>query len=216
MSHSGQELTARLYSLVHSLERFGPMPGWSNVPADGVYFFFERGETVPLDGRSVERIVCVGTHRADGGLKRRLRDHFSGSRRTSAFRRHLGLALLALDGAGSARTVAWLTGASGEVVDLEARVDDLLRERFTFRAIPIRTMTERLAVEQGLIALLARSPLGTPSQTWLGHHAVSAAVRGSGLWNVNHINGGAIDEERLARIVALSQPLGEARSVPSS
>ncbi len=35
MSDSGKELTATLYSLVHSLERFGPVPGWSNVPSDG-------------------------------------------------------------------------------------------------------------------------------------------------------------------------------------
>ena len=100
MSDSGKELTATLYSLVHSLERFGPMPGWSNVPAGGVYFFFERGETVTLDGQSVDRIVRVGTHRTDGGFNRRLRRHFSGSRRSSAFRRHLGLALLARMGPG--------------------------------------------------------------------------------------------------------------------
>ena len=101
-------------------------------------------------------------------------------------------------------------------MDIEERGDELLRQRFTFLAIPVTTMTERLAVEQGLIALLARSPLGTASETWLGHHAASAAVRGSGLWNVNHINGGAISEEQLDRLIALSQPLGESRSVPSS
>ena len=48
----------------------------------------------------------------------------------------------------------------------------------------------RGAIERGAIAVLsnfARPTIDPPSPKWLGHHAARAAIRDSGLWNVNHV-----------------------------
>ncbi|MFZ5923957.1 MAG: hypothetical protein ACOYW4_01795, partial [Bacillota bacterium] len=40
----------------------------------------------------------------------------------------------------------------------------------------------------GLLSNLEREPLDPPSAGWLGHWAARPAVRGSGLWNVDHVD----------------------------
>ena len=48
----------------------------------------------------------------------------------------------------------------------------------------------RGVIEAGAIALLSnldRPAVDLPSPTWLGHSSTRAAIRGSGLWNVNHV-----------------------------
>ena len=53
--------------------------------------------------------------------------------------------------------------------------------------------SDRRTLETNAIALLSnsgRSPIDPPSATWLGHRASDPAIRGSGLWNVNHVGKG--------------------------
>ncbi|MBW2248929.1 MAG: hypothetical protein JRF62_17480 [Deltaproteobacteria bacterium] len=71
-----------------------------------------------------------------------------------------------------------------EVMEVEEQVSRTLRENFTFSFIRVDDAADRLNLEKGLIALLARySPL-KPSRDWLGHHAASEKIRGCGLWNI--------------------------------
>jgi hypothetical protein len=183
--------------------------GW---PQRGVYFFFEPGE-VRRDGRP--RVVRVGTHAltASSGstLWSRLRQHRGstggrnpggGNHRGSIFRLHVGTALLrsAPDLASHPAQATWGRGAhataevrAGER-DLERRVTDYIG------AMPLLWLnvddppgpaSDRGLIEASAIALLssaANPAADPPSTTWLGHHAERAAVRTSGLWNVNHIS----------------------------
>ena len=77
---------------IHRL--LGTLPVYSSprqVPfADGLYFFLEDGETSDHGPRG--RIVRIGNHpRSDGGLVRRLRQHYSGRKNGSVFRKFLGV-----------------------------------------------------------------------------------------------------------------------------
>lgn len=48
----------------------------------------------------------------------------------------------------------------------------------------------RGVIERNSIALLSnlgREPLDAPSSSWLGYHCNRPRVRGSGLWNNNHV-----------------------------
>lgn len=50
--------------------------------------------------------------------------------------------------------------------------------------------SQRGYLERNSIAMLSnynKSPLDSPSQSWLGLHADRERVRGSGLWNQNHV-----------------------------
>jgi hypothetical protein len=58
--------------------------------------------------------------------------------------------------------------------------------------VPVPDRHDRALLEQGCIALLSnagRLPVDPPSTTWLGNDADRPAVRASGLWNVNHVEG---------------------------
>jgi len=122
-----------------------------------------RSEVLAVDGQLVERIVRVGTHRVDGRLPRRVRQHFASKRGGSIFRHHLGSVLLARDDPKYPRIAQWLRDRRTPFPDVEGRVSRALREEFTFCWVRVDTAAERLALEKGLIAVLAQHPLGTLS-----------------------------------------------------
>src|SRR5262245_14830124 len=112
MDHSCEGLTHALHELVAALPRFDHRFARSDLPANGIYFFFELDESVQIDTRATDRIVRVGTHRGDGRLPKRLRQHFAGNRRGSVFRMHLGGSLMSRDNPNDPRLATWI-GARG-------------------------------------------------------------------------------------------------------
>jgi hypothetical protein len=148
------------YSLHAALER---LPLWrepQKVPFNnGLYFFYERGETSPH--APLGRVVRVGNHpKSDDSLTRRLRQHYSGRKNGSVFRRYLGGALIrALDpdnpclmpmpGRGH-----WERQGQGtcQLCDpVEKKVSLVLRETFPFRCVEIVNRSERNSLEEALI-----------------------------------------------------------------
>jgi len=211
MSHIDVERAMVFHDLASNLPRFDGRFVAGDLPANGVYLMFEAGETIERDGGSVERIVRVGTHRADGGLVRRLRRHYAGRRGNSVLRRHLGGALLARADPDDARLTDWHTQRAVPFPDVEVAVSEALRDRFTFCCLRVDGASERLDLERGLIALLGRGQIGAPSDGWLGHHAISPAIRSSGLWNTLHTGGVPIDGEGIDRLVRLVRVRDEKR-----
>lgn len=209
MSDSSIALTRAIHVLAADLPRFnhGFLP--QELPPNGIYLFFERGETVEVDGNCVERIVRIGTHRANHRLPRRLRQHFTGNRRGSVFRRHIGGALLTESNADDHRLPVWINQKGGPVPEVEIAVSEVLRDRFTFSCIRVDDAAERLNLERGLIALLTQRPLGAPSPGWLGRYAVREAVRESGLWNTQHVGAEPLGPNELVRLI-------EQASVPAA
>jgi hypothetical protein len=84
-----------------------------------------------------------------------------------------------------------------------------MRETFTFRAIRVDSSSERLALERGVIALLAQLPLVAPSATWLGRCAAAEPIRRSRLWNTQQVDALLLTSQQFARFALLvenSQP----------
>ncbi len=205
MSHIDVERAMVFHDLASNLPRFDGRFVAGDLPANGVYLMFEAGETIERDGGSVERIVRVGTHRADGGLARRLRRHYAGRKGNSVLRRHLGGALLAHAHPGDAMLTAWHSQRVVPFPDVEVAVSEALRDRFTFCCLRVDDASERLDLERGLIARLAKHLIGAPSESWLGHHAISPAIRSSGLWNTLPTGSVPIDGEGIDRLVRLAR-----------
>ena len=163
------------------------------VPFDnGLYFWFEAGE-VCSHFEGVPRIVRVGNHpHSQNGLKNRLRNHYSGTKNGSVFRKFIGGALrrsrdqqspCLAPGPGLGH---WERQDSKPCLDcqpLEKEVSDLLRERLFFRCIRIDDQKLRNYLERVIIRDLSACPTCRPSETWLGHFAYNADVRRSGMWN---------------------------------
>ena len=153
-----EEFCLAVHGHLRALPAFGQP---SEVPiADGLYFFYERGEHAP-DGR----IVRVGNHpRSDGTIVRRLRQHYGGRKNGSAFRRYLGGALMRAEDARHPCLAPTPGTGHWERQDekpcrrcrpVEHDVSRLVRERFQFRCIAVSDRQERNLFEGVLIATLS-------------------------------------------------------------
>lgn len=165
--------------------------------SNGLYFFYEQGEKSSHD--NLPSIVRVGNHpRSRDRLCGRLWDHYSPNKNFSVFRRFLGGALLRRED----RDHPCLKPAPGKghwekqggrtcpkCRQLEERVTDLLRGKFTFRCVEIRDKELRNELEKKLIGSLSICSLCQPSVHWLGKKAYSEKVKEYGLWNSNHVGG---------------------------
>ena len=209
----------RLYLLLAEMERgqggyryLNQSDGRSAWPERSVYFFFEPGE-LREDGAHL-RVVRAGTHALTATsrttLWRRLAQHrgqLGGSRagggnhRGSIFRLHVGAAILNRGDYSDAVRATWGQGnsAAGAVLDTELELERgvsqfIGRMPFLFVEIPDApgNTNHRGFVEASMIGLLSnrgKRPIDPPSPRWLGHYADRPAIRESGLWNVNHVDG---------------------------
>jgi hypothetical protein len=204
--------TDRFYKILDGLaERVGgprrlaectSASGW---PQQGVYFFFEDGQT--RAGTDLPRVVRVGTHALTATSRTTLwnrlvqhrgqvsgRNPGGGDHRGSIFRRHVGSALLATGSWPADVQNSWLRqrAASNEKAaeePLERAVTACIGAMpLLWLAVPDRS--QRHTIESSAIALLSQLAGGIDpaSPDWLGRHATSPKVRTSGLWNSNHVN----------------------------
>ena len=205
---------------IHSaLEKLPLLTSPGEVPFDdGLYFFYEDGETSEHGAHG--RVVRVGNHpRSSGGLRKRLRQHYSGRKNGSVFRKLLGGALLRrrdpkspclLPAPGKGHWEHHKEKTCQECRPLEEEVSQLLRRSFRFRCVMVEDREERNELEAALIATLAACPMCGPSTSWLGRYAYSDKVRSSGLWNSNHVGGPTITGHQLARFQGLVEASLEA------
>lgn len=193
-------LTRELYSFQLKRPRYNYLTASSLLPKNGIYFFFEKGEVF---GDGLERIVRVGTHRADNRFRGRIRQHYgsrnalTGNKNASVFRKHLGGALLRKEDPLDFRLVEWLRQGGQRYPEVEVRVSEYLRANFTYCCFDVAGMVERLLLEKGIIAQLAKHPLGRPSEGWLGKHASDEKIRHSGLWNTQQLDAKPLDYQQL-------------------
>jgi hypothetical protein len=183
--------------------------GHMSWPHRGVYFFFEPGE-VRADGIT-PRVVRVGTHGlrpSRSTLWGRLSQHKGtgagvmpggGNHRGSIFRFHVGTALLASGAWPPEIYHSWGTGgtAPAAVRRVEYPLERAVTEHigtmpFLWLNVddPPSVDSDRGVIEAGAIALLSnldRPACDPPTLSWLGRRARHSSVRGSGLWNVNHV-----------------------------
>lgn len=213
----------RFYGLLHNLaarcggpRRLRDCHGRMEWPERGVYFFFEEGELRP---NGAQRVARVGTHAVSTGsrttLWKRLSQHRGsvggrrpggGNHRASVFRLHVGRSLINRDGDPDGISATW--GQSSSQPDAQIRHAEYANERRVTELIgnmPLLwlevddaagTSSDRALIEAGTIALLSRiahRSAESASPAWLGRYSDRPAVRESGLWNVNHTGGPALD-----------------------
>ena len=202
------ELGARLGGYRH-LKRCDARGGW---PQRGVYFFFEHGER--RQHRRDLRLVRVGTHAVSTHSRttmwKRLSQHKGsvrgthpggGNHRGSIFRLHVGTALLNSRAYPEQIRRSWGQGSSADrhtlhaEYPLERDVSELIRNMpFLWVGVPdpVGPESHRKVIEANAVALLSnqgKPRLDPPSPEWLGLCAGHPAVRESGLWNVDHVDG---------------------------
>jgi len=199
----------RFYATLAELEgklggkrTLGECHGRVTWPRQGVYFFFEPGETRLL-GLGL-RVVRVGTHALVEGqcstLWSRLRQHRGsassdgGNHRGSVFRKLVGSALI------NRRDMVCESWSKGKNTAKELRLLECESERcvsqtmsrFQLLWLPVGESRMRGYIERNSIALLSsyRADLGmdSASSKWLGRSSGFEKCVKSGLWNSNHVD----------------------------
>jgi len=203
-----QTLIETIYSLLGTLQVYDCSYKPSNLPDNGIYFFYEGGEQCEINGKVMERIVRVGTHNSDNRFRDRIRNHYKGNKNSSVFRTHVGSAIINEKRLRNIDINEWMKHMTPTNNDIERIIDDIFKEKFKFRCIPVQSKKDRLYLEERLIATLSHYNF-TPSDRWLGHFAERKEIRNTGLWNVQHINSQNImnkeDLINIKDIIATSQ-----------
>lgn len=181
-----QETICLLHKLLSRLPVHSS-PLLQELPSDGVYFYYEQGESIRCADATFEKIVRVGSHRKMGGLPRRLIDHYWANKDGSIFRKHIGCALIRRNGNPEVCLGPWIAKGQPYDLTLENEVDSSLRTRFKFRTLLVPQACERDFLEKNLIAFLSQAGLSAPSETWLGRFSPYPEIRESGLWNIRHV-----------------------------
>jgi hypothetical protein len=192
-----------------------------SLPLNGIYFFYEKGES----GHEDQRIVRIGTHKQNN-FRSRIREHYLLGRehRTwtesgcapherSIFRKNLGRAILdktndpylqvwekdftsreARQQYGSIRNIE-------KELAIESMVTELMRNTFSFRFVVIENLSSRMGsqgLESALIGTVAQCKQCPASAQWLGHHSPIEKIRESGLWLVQHLSASPLNTEQAA------------------
>ncbi len=212
--NTSSDLCEWLHQSLDALRPFSYPFDLAALPANGIYFFYERGEYCNHKEVTL-RIVRVGTHR-DGNFKSRLAEHFllderkmaftrdqSAPHDRSIFRKNIGRALLNRDGDRylSVWELDFMKRAVrerhrhlrdiGKEVAIETEITRILREKFSFRFIEVAEEVNRMGsegLERALIGTLASCPLCGPSAEWLGNYSPKPQICESGLWLIQHLN----------------------------
>ena len=206
--------TLALHMLFNGLPRFD----WTMIDQipykNGIYIMFEKGESY----HSMDRIVRIGTHRAQDHLRERLKDHFvRENANSSILRKNIGRAFLNMDlnpclhvretdmpDSENKRNDGHSVNKKLDT-ELKARISEYLRKNITFICIPVEEEAERSRLEEGLIASLNMDPSFGPSSNWLGLNSPIAEIAHSGLWNRQHLQGRPLSAEELERVKQLAR-----------
>ncbi len=189
-------------AIIHDTVQRMPRYSWKNIDdiefENGIYLIFETGET----NKGTDRIVRVGTHRADNRLKRRLRDHYLVKNKDgSIFRKNIGLAMLNKN--QDEFLDVWRLNTSNPEIkkenidrlnpaykeEIEERVSDYLKNNTEFVCIEVNSEKERLRIEEGLLTILCGNEKFKASDDWLGNYHPDSEIRESYLWNKQGLNG---------------------------
>jgi len=159
------------------------------IPKNGIYILFERGELA----HTKNRIVRIGTHTGNDQLRSRLSQHFlKENKDRSIFRKNIGRALLNKDNdpfieQWNKRTLHSNSVDSIRQKEIEKRVTKYIQDNFSFVTFQIDDKGKRLELESKIISTVSLCDECKPSQNWLGLSSPEEKIRKSGLWLVNEI-----------------------------
>lgn len=180
----------------YSLPRFQFPFDAVQIPKNGLYLLFQKGER----GHRSDRIVRVGTHTGTDQLRSRLKQHFlTPNKDRSIFRKNIGRALLAQD--KDPFLADWeldLTPRAarelhGTHIDFEKQkmveknVSEYIQNNFSFAVVRVDDKEERLRLESRIISTVSLCTDCKPSADWLGNSSPKEKIRESGLWIVNEL-----------------------------
>jgi hypothetical protein len=192
-----------MHEWVNHLPRFSNINNKEDIPDNGIYFFFEKGEKA----HDLDRIVRIGSHTGQNNLKSRLFEHITKPNKDrSIFRKHIGRCLLANDPFLDYWNIDLTTKKNKEKfylpcnaekqISIENDVTNYIINNFNFTVVKLEDKENRLFFEKKLLATAFNCPSCLPSSGWLGLKHCTPTIHG-GLWNIQGLNGQILSQEEL-------------------
>jgi hypothetical protein len=200
-----------LHQLFNKQKRFWfPFDKFINeIPQNGIYIIFEKGEKY----KDFDRIVRVGTHTGINQLRSRLNQHFvKENKNRSIFRKNIGRCLLNRE--KNAYITLWELDTTSRIDkaknlklldltferEIEKKISHYIQSNLSFCVFQIDTKDDRLFWERKIVSTLAKSPDIKPSNIWLGSYSTKDKIKVSGLWQVNELYNDALTESELKHL----------------
>ncbi|MBC7382932.1 MAG: hypothetical protein H7296_08040 [Bacteroidia bacterium] len=201
----------KLTLLFNQVKRFSYPYKENEIPKNGIYVMFEKGEK----HSNLDRVVRIGSHTGQNRLFERINEHYIGEdHRDSIFRKHLGRCFLTIDKRvdyikcwdlkikkreDQAKNLDKINWALEE--KYEEKISEFIKSNFTFIIIPNLTdEVNRSRIEAGLIAAFAQGEEKSISENWLGRFHPDKKISNSGLWNIQGINGSPLTVDEIKMI----------------
>ena len=185
-----------IHFLARNLERHKFPFSESDIPLNGIYILFEKGE----QGHGGERIVRIGTHTGANQLRSRLKQHFLNENKDrSIFRKNIGRSLLKQNNDPFLEfweldlTTRKAQDKYSNLIDfeyqksIESRVSQYIQNNFLFCVFEVNNKTKGLQLESKIISTVSWCKNCRPSTNWLGSSSPKQKIAESGLWLVNEL-----------------------------
>lgn len=206
------EICNEIHKIFNDLKQFSFPFEQKELPKNGIYILFEKGEKI----NGMKRIVRVGTHTGDNQLQSRLKQHFvKENKDRSIFRKNIGRALL--NSENDSFLEQWeldLTTRANkekysEQVDfekqqrIEKKVTEYIQNNFSFAVFEVLEKEQRLRIESRIISTVSNCRNCKPSENWLGLSSPKQKIKDSGLWLVNELWKQSLSEKELTELIKI-------------
>lgn len=198
-----------LHKIFNNAKRYEFPFDEKNIPKNGIYILFEKGEKA----HDKDRIVRIGTHTGNNQLSPRLKQHFLNENKDrSIFRKNIGRALLnkAKDSFLEQWELDLTTKYAKEKLkdkinfekqkQVEKQVIKYIQENFSFVVFPIEDKNKRLKIESKIISTISLCKECKHSENWLGLFSPKEKIKESGLWLVNELYKEQLNEEEIKKL----------------
>ena len=185
-----------LHKWLNQLKRYSFPFNEKDIPLNGIYILFEKGEKAHI----ADRIVRVGTHTGNNQLRSRLKQHFVNEKKDrSIFRKNIGRAILNkvndpfLEKWDLDLTTRKAKEKYSDSIDfekqneIEKKVSKYIQNNFTFVVFQVDEKDKRLNLESKIISTVSLCSHCKPSKNWIGFSSPKEKIRESGLWLVNEL-----------------------------
>jgi hypothetical protein len=190
------EKCKKLHQLLNGLKRREFPFNEEEIPLNGIYLLFEKGEA----GHGADRIVRIGTHTGKDQLRSRLRQHFINENKDrSIFRKNIGRAILNKNKDPFLKyweidlTPRAAKEKYSKIIDfskqeeVEREVSKYIQKNLSFVTLRIDDKEKRLYLESRIISTISLCDECKPSKSWLGLFSPIKKIHDSGLWLVNEL-----------------------------
>lgn len=203
------EICNEIHGIFNELKEYSFPFNEKEIPKNGIYILFEKGEKF----NNLKRIVRIGTHTGDNQLQSRLKQHFvKENKDRSIFRKNIGRALLNAENDSFIKqweldlTTSVNKEKYSEQIDfkkqqsIEKNVSEYIQNNFSFAVFEVLEKEQRLRIESRIISTVSNCTNCKPSENWLGLSSPKQKIKDSGLWLVNELWKQSLSENELIEL----------------